>query len=292
MKNSILVLMCLSLFSGMGFCEGVRKTSVWEVSKFIDGNKKVLYIAGSIHTLRVIDYPLPAAFDIAFNESDELILELDLGLSNSSSFQEKFMKLMMLQGDGFLKDIISEENYKTVNEYFEIHQIPVETFSRMSPVGISLLISQIEMSKLNFLSTGVDSYFDNKAKAKKIKRSYLETIDEQIKFLSIIGEDPDKGIEYSFKDLRHFKTIIDDMVDAWRSGTQMKSITSDFKIDYPNIYESLIVERNTNWLPKIESEFQDDEIEFILVGVGHLMGDDSLLNMLKSNGYTVKQFDR
>ncbi|MCJ8314068.1 MAG: TraB/GumN family protein [Saccharospirillaceae bacterium] len=291
MKNNILVLMFLSLFAGMSYCEDVKKTSVWEVSKYIDGNKKFLYIAGSIHTLRVIDYPLPAIFDIAFNESDELILELDSGLMNSSSSQEKFMKLMMLQEGGFLKDIISEGNYKTVHEYFKIHQIPVETFSRMSPVGISLLISQIELSKLNFLPTGVDSYFDDKAKEKEIKRSYLETIDEQIKFLSLIGDDPDKGIEYSFKDISQFKYIIDDMVDAWRAGTQLDSITTDFKIDYPEIYEGLIVERNTNWLPKIENEFQDDEIEFVLVGVGHLMGDDSLLNMLKANGYTVKQLD-
>jgi len=55
----------------------------------------------------------------------------------------------------------------------------------------------------------------------------------------------------------------------------------------PNSYKQLISDRNNNWLPKVEAMFGNDESEFILVGVAHLAGQDSLLTLLENRGYTV-----
>lgn len=55
----------------------------------------------------------------------------------------------------------------------------------------------------------------------------------------------------------------------------------------PNSYKLLISDRNNNWLPKVEAMFGNDKSEFILVGVAHLAGQDSLLTLLENRGYTV-----
>jgi uncharacterized protein YbaP (TraB family) len=47
------------------------KTSVWEISN----GDNVLYIGGTIHILRESDYPLPSAFDTAFNDSEIIVFE-------------------------------------------------------------------------------------------------------------------------------------------------------------------------------------------------------------------------
>ncbi len=60
--------------------------------------------------------------------------------------------------------------------------------------------------------------------------------------------------------------------------------------DYPQVYRSLLVERNNNWLPKIERLISQPEQKFILVGALHLVGEDGLLKQLKNKGYQVQQY--
>jgi uncharacterized protein YbaP (TraB family) len=60
--------------------------------------------------------------------------------------------------------------------------------------------------------------------------------------------------------------------------------------DYPKVYQSLLVERNNNWLPKIERLIKQPEEKFILVGALHLIGEDGLLQQLKNRGYQVRHY--
>jgi uncharacterized protein YbaP (TraB family) len=47
------------------------ETSVWKISN----GDNVLYIGGTVHVLRASDYPLPDAFDTAFEKSDIMVFE-------------------------------------------------------------------------------------------------------------------------------------------------------------------------------------------------------------------------
>ena len=49
-------------------------------------------------------------------------------------------------------------------------------------------------------------------------------------------------------------------------------------------------DRNTKWIPQIEAYFDTPEIEYVLVGVSHLAGDDSVLVMLEELGYVVSRY--
>ena len=84
------------------------------------------------------------------------------------------------------------------------------------------------------------------------------------------------------------------MLAAWKSGNRSemeKTITGEMKQDFPKIYKTLLVDRNNNWLPKIEVFFESTEKEFVLVGAGHLVGDDGILKKLEERGYKVEQLD-
>ena len=59
----------------------------------------------------------------------------------------------------------------------------------------------------------------------------------------------------------------------------------------PNSYKQLITDRNNDWLPKVEAMFNNDKNEFVLVGVAHLAGQDSLLTLLENKGYKVSLVD-
>ena len=61
----------------------------------------------------------------------------------------------------------------------------------------------------------------------------------------------------------------------------------DFKQDYPDIYDNLLVTRNNNWMPKLVEYLQTPETEFVLVGAMHMAGDAGLIAQLQQAGYTV-----
>src|SRR4030088_2701140 len=59
----------------IGYVEQSRAAScIWKVSGPEGGT---LYLGGSIHALRSTDYPLPRAFNRAFDASSRLIFEID-----------------------------------------------------------------------------------------------------------------------------------------------------------------------------------------------------------------------
>ncbi|PYR32174.1 MAG: TraB/GumN family protein, partial [Acidobacteria bacterium] len=57
----------------------------------------------------------------------------------------------------------------------------------------------------------------------------------------------------------------------------------------PQMYQRLLVERNRNWLPKLEALFTRRGHAFVVVGAAHLVGPEGLLAMLKAKGYSVEQ---
>ena len=50
-----------------------------------------------------------------------------------------------------------------------------------------------------------------------------------------------------------------------------------------------MVERNNAWMPQIEALLTTEEVEFVLVGALHLVGDDGLLAQLSAKGYRVER---
>jgi uncharacterized protein YbaP (TraB family) len=52
------------------------------------------------------------------------------------------------------------------------------------------------------------------------------------------------------------------------------------------------VQRNNNWLPKIKNMLKEPGTEYILVGVGHLIGPDGILTRLEKDGYKVDQISK
>jgi uncharacterized protein YbaP (TraB family) len=58
---------------------------------------------------------------------------------------------------------------------------------------------------------------------------------------------------------------------------------------YPAAYQSLIVERNNNWIPQLEQCLTRTTPCMVVVGAAHLVGPDGLLALLQRKGYRVEQ---
>jgi len=111
--------------------------------------------------------------------------------------------------------------------------------------------------------------------------------------LTQLGKENEEAfLKQTFRDLDLFKTKADQLYTTWRDG-DTASLTSfmdeEFK-GYPELYNRLFLTRNRDWLPKIEKLIEQKAKALIVVGYGHLIGPQGLVQMLKDKGYQVEQF--
>jgi hypothetical protein len=81
------------------------------------------------------------------------------------------------------------------------------------------------------------------------------------------------------------------MLAAWVSG-DVEGIARTFNRDLsasPELQQALIKNRNANWSKWIEQRMAQPGEVFIAVGAGHLAGRDSVIDLLKRDGYSVRR---
>lgn len=271
-------------------CFSYAETSIWQVSN----GKNTLYLGGTFHMLKPSDYPLPIEFENVYKKVNWLVFETDMDQLSSPEFQQKFLASMTLPTGQILADHLSAEAYAELIRYAANNQMDTAQLQRFKPQMIALIITLEELKKYGLTAEGVDNYFGNKAKADSKMVTKLESIDDQIRYISTMGANNESGlILQTIEDMEELPEVLNAMTTAWRSGDDNGLFENGIKPmleDYPKIYQSLLVERNNNWMGKIEKLLAHPEEKFILVGALHLIGQDGLLQQLKNRGYQVQQY--
>jgi hypothetical protein len=96
----------------------------------------------------------------------------------------------------------------------------------------------------------------------------------------------------SLRNLERTDEMMKDLLAAWRAGDndQLAAIfITEMQSEAPDLYDSLLRQRNLKWILQIEQMLNDSVTEFVLVGAAHLVGSDGLLGLLKGKGYQVTQ---
>ena len=141
---------------------------------------------------------------------------------------------------------------------------------------------------------GIDKYFLSKAEGKK-KILELESIDYQINLLSgFSDEDQELFLIYTLKDLHLMEQEVNQVTQAWISGDTKsmeslltKSVSEDKRLS--TIFEKMIFERNRRMASKIEDFLRTKETYFVIVGAGHLVGNQGVIELLRGKGYLIEQ---
>jgi uncharacterized protein YbaP (TraB family) len=263
--------------------------SVWKVS---NGQNSV-YIGGTIHLLKAESFPLPEEYDKAYRLSDKLIFETDIEAIQTPAFQQKAMAQMILTDGTTLESHLSQETFQALKEYLSSKGIAIQNFQLFKPSAVALTISLLEYQANGFLPQGVDHYYSSKARKEGKPQGWLESVDEQIGFLASIGQGDDENmVKYTLQDLNELPQYLDKILAGWRTGelSELENMmVKDMQQEAPKMYQTILVDRNNNWMPKITQMLQDEQTELVLVGTAHLAGPDSVLNKLKAKGFKVEK---
>jgi uncharacterized protein YbaP (TraB family) len=82
-----------------------------------------------------------------------------------------------------------------------------------------------------------------------------------------------------------------DMVAAWKTGDvpKLEKLLNEAVQESPAIFKRLVTDRNQRWIPKIEEFLRGNKRALVVVGAGHLVGKDGVVELLKKKGFKVTQ---
>ena len=272
-----------------GLAAAAGKRSVWKITS----KDNVVYLLGSIHYLKPRNYPLDPALEAAFKDSQRVIFEIDLDDAKEEQAQHIMVSKAAYTDGTTLKNHVSETTYKLAEDKLEQLGIDITLFHPFKPWFAANMILARAMQQMGYdPGQGVDQYFFRKAKEGSKEIGSLETLESQ---LDLFNKMPD-----FVQDLMLLQTVrgadsmpaaVETIVKAWASG-DLKTLDAALlqgMREFPEVYQRVIVERNREWMPQIESFLSQNVNTLVVVGAGHLAGRDGLIEALKAKGYSVEQ---
>lgn len=295
-KRNLITFFLIVLFPFAVFCSkqiGSKngKTFLWQ----IQSKTNISYILGSIHFLKKEMYPINKKIENAFEESDVLVVEANLSTDKIAEVTLLVMKRGMYAGDETLKKNISKRTYTLAEKNLKEYGMDISNFQKFKPWLLSMTITSFEMIKLGFdPNFGIDKYFLDKALNRK-EILELEGAEFQVNLLdSFSAEQQDKFLFYTLYETSKSKKEVEQMVNAWSDGDAlgMEKILYENIQKFPGlryIYKKLIDDRNEKMVDKIISFLKRDKKFFVVVGAGHLVGKNGIIQLLKNKGFKLNQ---
>ncbi len=267
----------------------VQKHCLWEV----ETPTNRVFLLGSLHLLKSDAYPLAAEIDTAYRLSPKVIFETDIGAMEDPAVQARMLNMGLYpEGQSLLQNISGDMRMALQKRMTDLG-LPMEAFVRFKPWLLAVTLTTLELQRLGFSPAyGIDVHYYGRARSDEKEIDFFEAIDYQLDLLgSMSAEDQNAFLGQTLKDLEIAAEMADDMMRYWQKGQVDKLYSLLFKSfeDYPEIEDRLLLQRNKDWVKKIETMLGEPENIFIVVGAGHLVGPQSVVALLKQKGYKVRQ---
>jgi uncharacterized protein YbaP (TraB family) len=295
-KMAVLVIVILSLsLLPLSACTDIdndtqNKSFIWKISSEVNS----IYLLGSIHMASPEIYPLDSSIEEAFELADNLVVEVDISQLDEMQTLQLIMDYGTYPpGDG-LRNHISDELYDQLKEQLGFY-ILMPDFDIFRPWVVVLTQEQLQLQELGYNPQyGIDLYFINKALENGKDIIELETADFQFELLSSFSDELmilmlEENLENPLT-----QEDLDMLFGAWEDGdaAEMELLLFEALAEEPALapyYEKMVYERNINMAEIIEGFLTDDETYFVVVGAGHLVGENGLIDILDGRGYVTEQ---
>lgn len=252
-----------------------------------------VYLLGSVHLMKESAYPLSGTIERAFQRSSDVLFEINMKDMDSPQTQEIVMQKSVFTDGNTLGKVLKPATYEKLKEAIKPLGLNIAQLEALKPWSVSMALVVFKMNQMGFSpETGVDRYFYKKAVDMNKKISGLETMEWQLGLMDGLPmAQQDMLVLQTLDDFAEMGKTVDEMMDAWKNGdmNKIKQMIVDSLQAYPELYDTIFVQRNKRWVFRVEELLAQKKTSFVVVGVGHLVGQDGLPELLRRKGYTVEQ---
>jgi uncharacterized protein YbaP (TraB family) len=265
------------------------RSFLWKVQS---GNN-VMYLAGSVHALTADAYPLNPGYQRAFDASSALVEEIDLAEADPLAGGLGLLAKGMYQDGRTFSSVVSRETAALVERKLQNTPLAIDLIQPMKPWMVMLMLEALGSQAAGLdPQIGLDKHFYDLANSNGKEVIGLETAESQVdRFDKMPERMQEQMLRSELAEMETEQTSLRSLLTAWQTGDAAaieKMLLGSFS-DNPAAYNSLITERNRNWMPRLESCLRRSSPCFVIVGAAHVVGPQGLLAMLQQRGYRVEQ---
>ena len=263
---------------------------------------QTMYLFGSIHCADEALYPLPAAITNAFESCDYLAVEFDTVAFEKDTKAVLAMASMMVNPDGKkIADIIGSKLYKkaktvlkAVEEELELG-FSFEMLDYFNPFVWEELLGGVAVKRAGLsYDFGLDNYFLAKAHENGMGILEVESAEEQMTMLLGFSLPLQVALLESSLDLDLAEQGTRELYRLWKKGDLQEmeaflteeddTISAELSAEY---MFAMLTKRNIKMAEAAERYMAEKKAVFYVVGLGHMLGEDGIVELLKQNGYIV-----
>jgi hypothetical protein len=257
-----------------------------------DGDS-TLYLYGTIHVRKAgAAWGGPLA-EKALNEAQEVWTEVEIDPAKDQAMGPLVQQL------GFdatrpLSQRLPPPRLAQLQAAATALNIPVQALDPMRPWFAGLTLSLVPILQAGYdPQSGVDRAIDRLAEASGKKMRWFETSEQQLGFLAGLSEPVQLQMLYEALDeYGEGPAMVKEMEAAWEKGDAEgldRLVVGEIAATYPELHDVLFVRRNEAWTQTLMAELQGAGVDFVAVGAGHLVGKDSVVEMLRKRGVKVER---
>jgi hypothetical protein len=265
----------------------LAKPPVWTIHQ--GGATIVLF--GSVHILQPdLDWE-PKALADALAKADDLWFEIPLDDAGQAEASDAAIRQGLMPPGQKLSDLLEPKDRERLAKLAAKLGLPMATLDQFKPWLADTTLSDTFMTKLGGdPKLGVEQTLQT-AEPPSVPRRAFETAAGQIGMIAGASQAAQLA---SLKDT--LKTAEDDpdqfarLIRLWMAGDAKgldKDAVEDLRRISPELYDIMIKRRNTAWVDQILDRLKGKGEAVMVVGVGHLVGPDSVPAMLRARGVKV-----
>ncbi|MFW5801225.1 MAG: TraB/GumN family protein, partial [Spirochaeta sp.] len=240
--------------------------------------------------------PLPEFIYDIFESSDSLILEVNIAEAGPDAFFGA-QSLMEYPDGQSLENDLSESEIELLTDILGKLGIPFDMVKHLKPWVIeATLVTTLAQQHGIQAEYGIDMHFAELAEDLDMPVIALETIEEQLNLLgSLDTETQAAQLMRSVENYQDISEYVQELLQIWRNGDLqgMEDSIAESLLSDPELqpyYESMFTRRNHAWARTLIEELETPGDSFVVVGSGHLVGPENVIEILRDAGYQAVRF--
>lgn len=252
-----------------------------------------VYMLGSIHLLTADAYPLAPSVERAYQDAEHVYFEAPL--DSLAARHSELMQSGTFPAGRTLRETVPADLYAQVEQAVAPYTpmgLSMDLVNRLEPWMAAMMLTSLEWQKMGLQAQyGVDAHFLARAKRDRKGLGAFESADFQLGLMDGFGaEQQVEMLRQALVELPNTRQMMNEMVAAWRAGdaAAIDSMVNGSMGD-PAVNARMLTDRNAAWVPQIERLLRGSDDVLVVVGAAHLVGEQSVVEMLRRRGYTVEQ---
>lgn len=285
-KSAIISVAVAAILQVLGTAQpATAAPALWEVS---DADSKI-WLFGSFHLLPPDLKWRTQVFDRTLQSATHIYFETDVGDAAQGALLGETFRLGINPVGVRLTDSLNAAQASTLTQTTTAAGIDLGSLQAMRPWLATITIAVAATVEAGYdPRSGVDMQLQREIPQER--QRYFESTSEQLGFLANAPQaEQTAQLIDTINQLDQLKTSMAAMLDAWSTGkpeTLSTLFTADLGGDRA-FSDRLIHDRNANWVKTLKTLLASNQQDLIVVGAGHLLGDRSVVDLLRKGGFTV-----